>query len=628
MTKDPTTELAPGAAAPHAAAAAGDHGTWFGHPRGLSTLFFTEMWERFSYYGMRGILILYMAATVAEGGLGFSDGTSAAVYGMYTGFVYLLALPGGWVADNLWGQRKAVFVGGCIIAAGHFSMALPFFGLPELPFFFTGLLLIVTGTGLLKPNVSTIVGELYPEGGARRDAGFSVFYMGINVGALAGPLVCGWLGEEYNWHWGFSAAGFGMVLGLVQYKLGARYLGRAGLLSSEDSPAAVASKARNFYLVLAAVAGLGVLFVGLAASGVLAVDLQQVATWLGFLILLLVIVFFAYLILGAGWAAGFTVLFGVAVALLSGRYDTEVAGQYAIAATLGVFVLVNIGLLAAKRGGVTIERRRLMVIFWIFLLAALFWAGFEQAGSSMNLFAERLTDRVFGPYAWMGLPVVVLMIAVIAAAIGWAGWKLLRRRDLFATEKTIGGFVLAGIVAFFGWIVWRLQFGWEMPTSWLQSINPLFIITLAPLFGTLWIWLAGRNANPSIPVKFALGLLGLAAGFFVLAWGAANAGTGTLVSPAWLVVTYFLHTCGELCLSPVGLSSITKLAPRGRVGQMMGVWFIGAALGNLIAGLVAGQLENLAAQALFAQVAMFVGVGGLVALLLAPFVRKLMGHVE
>jgi len=628
MTKDPTTEFAPDAAAPGAAAAAADHDTWFGQPRGLSTLFFTELWERFSYYGMRGILILYMAATVAKGGLGFSDGTSAAIYGMYTGFVYLLALPGGWVADNLWGQRRAVFVGGCIIAAGHFSMALPVFGLPELPFFFSGLLLIVSGTGLLKPNVSTIVGELYPEGGARRDAGFSVFYTGINLGAFSGPLVCGWLGENVNWHWGFSAAGFGMVLGLIQYKMGGRYLGKAGFLKSGDSPATVARKSRTFYAVLATVAGLGVFTVFLATSGVIAVDLQQVATWLGFFILLLVIVFFAYLILGIGWAVGFTALFGVGVAGFLGRYDTNTAGQYAIAATLGIFVLVNLGMLVAKRGGVAMEKRRLMVIFWLFLLAAMFWAGFEQAGSSMNLFADRETDRFFGPYSWMSLPVAGLLVAALLVFAVWLGRKLLRRRDLFALEKGIALAVLAGLVVFSGWLVLQLRAGWEMPTSWLQSINPLFIITMAPVFGSLWVWLARRKANPSIPVKFALGLLGLAAGFFVLAWGAANSTGGHLVAPAWLVVTYFLHTCGELCLSPVGLSSITKLAPPGRVGQMMGVWFIGSALGNLIAGLLAGQLENLESQALFAQVAMIVGVGGLVALLLSPFVRRLMGHVE
>lgn len=565
MTKDPTTEFAPGAGQPHVAAHAADGKRWLGHPIGLSTLFFTELWERFSYYGMRGILILYMVATFADGGLEYGTAKAAAIYGMYTGFVYLLALPGGWVADNLWGQRKAVFVGGCVIAAGHFTMALPMLGLPEQPLFFSGLILIVIGTGLLKPNVSTIVGELYPEGGARRDAGFSVFYTGINLGAFLGPLICGWLGENVNWHWGFSAAGFGMVLGLIQYKLGERNLGNAGLLASGDAADVTARKARSFYFGTAVAAGLAVLFIFLATSGVLALSLQQVATWLGYMILLLVILFFAYLIMGVAWAAGFAVLFGVAVVFFQGMTEGDLAGQYAIAVTLGIFIFANIVLLGIRRGVITMEKRRLMVIFWIFLLAALFWSGFEQAGSSLNIFADENTDREI--------------------------------------------------------------FGWLMPASWLQSINPLFIITLAPVFGAMWIALAKRNANPSIPVKFALGLLGLAAGFFVISWGAANS-QGELASPVWLIVTYFLHTCGELCLSPVGLSSITKLAPRDRVGQMMGIWFIAAALGNLIAGLLAGQLENLENQALFSQVAMIIGICGLIALLLSPLVRKLMGDVE
>jgi len=197
---------------------------WFGHPRGLSTLFFTEMWERFSYYGMRGILLLFLVATVQNGGFGLTDRTGAAIYGLYVGFVYLMALPGGWVADRILGQRRAVFVGGCFIAAGHFSMAI---GL--VPTFYLGLVLIVIGTGLLKPNVSAMVADLYPEGGNRRDAGFSIFYSGINVGAMIGPLVCGFLGEKVNWHLGFGAAGVGMILGLVQYQLGGKYLGDAGL---------------------------------------------------------------------------------------------------------------------------------------------------------------------------------------------------------------------------------------------------------------------------------------------------------------------------------------------------------------------------------------------------------------
>jgi POT family proton-dependent oligopeptide transporter len=487
-------------------------GGFFGHPRGLATLFFTEMWERFSYYGMRALLILYMTASAATGnpGLGFEVGKATAIYGLYTALVYFMALPGGWIADNLWGQRKSVFVGGCIIAAGHFSMAIPI-----LPTFFLGLGLIIIGTGLLKPNVSTMVGDLYPEGGARRDAGFSIFYMGINLGAFLGPILCGLVGEGYNWHLGFSLAGIGMVLGLIQYRLGDTHLGDAGRLTGEQLTEAD-RKAPGFYKAL----GVAVLVVAvgavLAATGAINIGLAQFATYLGYGIIALAVLYFAYLLTAGGHTA--------------------------------------------------LEKQRLVVIFWLFILAALFWSGFEQAGSSLNLFAESATDRN--------------------------------------------------------------MLGWEMPASWLQSVNALFIIIFAPVFGFLWTWLASRQVNPSIPLKFALGLLGLAAGFFVIAWGAANATGGVLVSPSWLVATYFLHTVGELCLSPVGLSSITKLAPRNRVGQMMGVWFIATALGNLFAGLVAGRLETLAPSALFWNVALFVGGAGVIALLVSPGVRRLTGDVR
>ncbi|HUF89932.1 MAG TPA: peptide MFS transporter [Gemmatimonadota bacterium] len=498
MTKDRPTEAA---------------AAWFGHPRGLGTLFFTEMWERFSYYGMRALLVLFMvdSATGENPGLGFSDSQAGAIYGLYTAMVYLLALPGGWIADKLWGQRKAVFVGGCIIAAGHFSMAIPM-----LATFYLGLGLIVIGTGLLKPNVSAMVGDLYPEGGARRDAGFSIFYMGINLGAFLGPILCGIFGENYNWHLGFSLAGIGMVAGLVQYRIGGKHLGTAGQLVVDDDAVTLARRAGNFYRTLAA---FGVVLLGVIAltvTGVIGLALETVARSLGVAIVGFALAYFAWLF----FAGGHTPL----------------------------------------------EKKRLLVIFWLFLLAAIFWSGFEQAGSTLNLFAERLTDRVV--------------------------------------------------------------MGWEAPASWLQSVNALFIILLAPVFGVLWTWLARRNANPSIPLKFALGLLALAAGFFVLAWGAANATPESPVSPAWLVVTYFLHTCGELALSPVGLSSMTKLAPRGRVGQMMGVWFIATALGNLIAGLVAGSLETLAPSILFSYVAMIVGGAGVMALLVSPFFKRLTGGVE
>jgi POT family proton-dependent oligopeptide transporter len=508
---------------------------WFGHPRGLATLFFTEMWERLSYYGMRAILVLFMTAplTQANPGLGYGVERSAAIYGLYTGLVYLLSLPGGWVADKLWGQRKAVFVGGCIIALGHFSMAAPLIGLPDELFFFLGLLLIVIGTGLLKPNVSTMVGALYPsaeehegddpasreaarQAGARRDAGFSIFYMGINVGAVLGPFICGTLGETVNWHWGFSAAGFGMLLGLIQYRLGGKYLGTAGLLDTGEDAAALRRRGRKFYLAACTAGLLVALFAWLGAHDIVHITLTEVAESLIYVIVVLAVLYFVYLFIAGGYGAK--------------------------------------------------EKRRLVVIFWLFILAAIFWSGFEQAGSSLNLFARDLTDRV--------------------------------------------------------------MFGKEMPTSWLQNVNPFFIIIFAPVFGWLWTMLARRHKNPSIPVKFGLGLLGLAAGFFVLAWGASYATVENPVTPAWLVVTYFLHTCGELALSPVGLSSFTKLAPRDRVGQMMGIWFVAAALGNVFAGLVAGRLENMAPQQLFWNVALFIGGAGVVALILAPIARRIMGHVD
>ena len=477
---------------------------WFGHPRGLSTLFFTEMWERFSYYGMRALLILFMTDMVASGGLGLTVVTATAIYGLYTFAVYAAALPGGWVADRLIGQRQAVLWGGVVIAAGHFTMAVP-----TTTAFYLGLTLIVLGTGLLKPNVSAIVADLYPEGGARRDAGFSVFYMGINVGGLAGPLVCGALGENVNWHLGFGAAGVGMAFGIVQYVWGWRYLGDAGVLRA--MPDERASAWRTFLSGVALVSGLLVVAVALQSNGLLRLSFLNVAQGTGLVIALLVVVYFAWVFLFGGLTED--------------------------------------------------ERKRVAVIPLLFLAAAVFWSGFEQAGSSMNLFAERLTRRTV--------------------------------------------------------------LGWEAPASWLQSINPLFIIALAPVFGSIWVWLG--SLNPSISVKFTFGLVQLGLGFFVLAWGSTFATDGALVSPMWLVVTYFFHTTGELCLSPVGLSSITKLSPRRFVGQMMGIWFMAVALGNLLAGLVAGLIERLPLPQLFGTVGLIVAGMGLLILLVSGPVSRLAG---
>jgi POT family proton-dependent oligopeptide transporter len=487
---------------------AADERSFFGHPRGLATLFFTEFWERFSYYGMRALLVLFMTDT-ARHGMGLQTETATAIYGLYTFGVYALALPGGWMADKIFGQRRAVLIGGIIIAAGHYTMAVP----TDLTFFL-GLFLIVLGTGLLKPNVSSVVGDLYPEGGARRDAGFSIFYMGINFGALLGPLICGYLGEEINWHLGFGAAGVGMTFGLLQYVLGSKHMGAAGYLKGDAAdPASVKRAVSQFMRGVVFIVVLSGVLIGLSVTDVLPLTLVGFAQSTGIIVLVLAASYFI-------WVAFF----------------------------------------ACKD---RVERARIGVIFLLFLGAAMFWSGFEQAGSSMNLFAENFTDRVI--------------------------------------------------------------LGWEMPATFLQSVNPLFIIILAPVMGMLWVRLGAYN--PSIPVKFGLGLVLLGSGFFVLAWGAQFIEAGK-VNPMWLVTTYFLHTVGELCLSPIGLSSITKLAPQRLVSQMMGTWFVGAALGNLIAGLVAGFIEDMPQDQLFTTVALIVIGAGVVFLLFSRPIGKLTHGVK
>ena len=548
---------------------------FFGHPRGLSTLFFTELWERFSYYGMRALLVLFMTAEAIGNnpGLGLSVGEATAIYGLYTFFVYMLSLPGGWIADNIWGQRKAVFIGGIIIAMGHFSMAVP-----TTTFFFIGLALIVIGTGLLKPNVSSMVGDLYPEGGAKRDAGFSIFYMGINFGAILGPLLCGLLGEGYNWHYGFTLAGFGMILGLISYKIGGKYLGTAGDLKVDVDPDTLAKRSKIFYTVVSIIGALIVLLGFLVSSGAIELALESLAGNLGLVAVVITIAFFGYIIFFGGHT-----------------------GE---------------------------EKKRLGVIFWLFILAAIFWSGFEQAGSSFNILASELVNRSAGPSVFLGGIGALMLTALLAIPLGYYTYKTWIREDIWSVAKIAVVFTSVGLLGLVYWMLSQVGKGWEIPASTLQLINPSFIVIFAPIFGFMWTWLASKNANPSIPMKFALGLLGLSAGFFVLAWGSANASSTNLVSPAWLIVMYFLHTVGELCLSPVGLSSMTKLSPKSRVSQMMGIWFVAAALGNLIAGLVAGQLENLAPASLFQAVALFVGGGGVIAILAAPSVKKLMGDID
>lgn len=491
--------------------------SFFGHPAGLSTLFFTEMWERFSYYGIRPLLVLFMTAALAQGGFGFERKQASAIVGIYAASVYLASLPGGWVADRLLGLRRAVLVGAVLISLGHLSIGASAFAHGKVTFFI-GLILIVLGTGLLKPNISAIVGDLYPEGGVRRDAGFSIFYMGINSGAVLGQTVSGF-GEQLGWHIGFGAAGVGMFFGLIWFAIRSRKtLGNIGAEPTKHpDPKVQARQQLTLKAILAAGLALLVLVVVLAAAGVIQINPQAVGQMMAYILVGVCALYFA-----------------------------------------GVFIF----------GGLNSEeKKRIVVIAIFFVFAAIFWSAFEQAPTSLNLFAKDFTNRSFA--------------------------------------------------------------GKEIPTVWFQNVNSIFIVLLAPVFAAIWTKLDKRGSNPSSSAKFAMGLLFGAAGFgiMILAANSVVASGGVLkVSPLWLVVSYIFQTGGELCLSPVGLSSMTKLSPRKYVGQMMGVWFAATALGNLIAGLVGGnvdpeQLDQM--PKLFIATTLSLVIAGVLLALMTPFIKKL-----
>ena len=495
---------------------------FFGHPTGLATLFFTEMWERFSYYGLRPLLVLFMSAALFDGGFGFDRGQASAIVGIYGACVYLASLPGGWIADRWLGLQRAIFTGALLITGGHLSIGLSGFagqGTVGKVCFFAGLVLIVMGTGLLKPNISAIVGDLYPEGGARRDAGFSLFYMGINIGAFFGQLVTGFLGEQVGWHIGFGAAGVGMLFGLLVFKLYAgRTLGGIGTdIVRDPDPVVQARRESQVKRVVAGFVAAIVLTFAIAASGVVVFNPQAIGANMTAVLVGMAVVFFGYVFIAGGITAG--------------------------------------------------ERKRVALIVVLFVFAALFWSAFEQAPTSLNLFARDFTDRAMGSF--------------------------------------------------------------EIPATWFQSVNSFFIILLAPVFAAIWVGLARRKGDLSSAAKFSLGLAfaGVGFGLMIMAANKVVASGGTvLVSPWWLVGSYFFQTVGELCLSPVGLSSMTKLSPRKYVGQMMGIWFLASALGNLIGGLVGHRVdpENLQQMPeLFTMTTVALFVAAVVLALLAIPIKKM-----
>jgi POT family proton-dependent oligopeptide transporter len=479
------------------------------------------MWERFSYYGMRALLILFMTAPIAAGGLGFNTAKAGPIYALYVSSVYLLSLPGGWVADRVLGLRRAVLVGGVIIMSGHICLAVP-----SITTFYLGLVLIAVGTGLLKPNVSVLVGKLYPPDDVRRDAGYSIFYMGINTGAFIAPLITGWLaqGESFkriltslgfeahgSWHWGFGAAAVGMFLGLVQYTLGGKHLSADGLRPVRPSDPAAAAKVDR-QVRLAGLVTVGVLLIGgaLVLSGAVALDPEVISRNFKWVLIAVTLAFFAWLFLIAEWTRE--------------------------------------------------ERKRLVVMAVLFVAATVFWMAYEQAGSTLNLFAERNTRNI--------------------------------------------------------------AFGQSFPASWYQSLPPLFVISFAPVFAALWLRLGDRN--PSSTVKFTVSLLLLSLAFAIMIGAASVAATGVRVSPMWLFVSYLLQVWGELCLSPVGLSAMSTLAPARIAGLVMGVWFLALSLGSYLAGMAASVYETMPLPTLYTIVTVIALAAALVLGLMVRPIRRML----
>ncbi len=495
-------------------------GGFFGHPKGLSTLFFTEMWERFSFYGLRPLLVLFMAAAVMNGGWGWDRGEASAIVGIYAAMVYLASLPGGWIADKWLGLRKATLYGGSLISLGHITIGASSFTSSKVPFFL-GLVFIVLGTGLLKPNISAMVGDLYPEGGSRKDAGFSVFYMGINLGAFIGQLITGYLGETIGWHWGFTAAGIAMILGLIQfYVMAPKTLGDIGLEPTKHPDPAVQARQVSNVKIGTAV-GLVILAIvfALVASGTIPFSAEVFGTYLAYFLVGIGFVYFAYL-------------------LIFGGLNSD-------------------------------EKKRVLVIAVLFVFAAIFWSAFEQTPTALNLFAQDFTERQMGTFL--------------------------------------------------------------IPATWFQSVNSFWIILIAPVIAAFWTMLGSRNINLSSPVKFAIGLGFAALAFVVMIFASyIVVGEGTVatkVSPLWLVTFYLFLTLGELFVSPVGLSSMTTLSPKRYVGQMMGIWFLASSVGNLIGGLVGGEVDpnNLSAMPrLFTTTTMFLGGAALVLIILSVPIAKMM----
>ena len=489
------------------------------HPRGLYVLFFTEMWERFSYYGMRALLTLFLTAELVTGGFGMSEEDSLKIYALFTGLVYLTPLIGGWFADKLIGQRKSIFIGGLTMAIGQFLLtasAVKFFTPDEpsrLLLFYIGLGVLILGNGFFKPNISTIVGDLYDNDDPRKDGGFTIFYMGINIGAFLSPFIAGTLGERVGWPYGYLSAGIGMVIGVIWFYVRMNKLGTLGL------PPKAADKGHTNLII---------------------------KDWRDILLMTL---------------ANIVLVVGVLLFWSSVPSTTQTVIIWILAIEGGRMLLYSI----FKGTSGSTEWTRVIVILVLAFFNIVFWAGFEQAGGTFNLFARDNTDRIF--------------------------------------------------------------FGWEMPATWFQNINPIAIVTLAPLFSILWIKLSKIKLNPRTPLKFALAMFIGAFAFYLMTMASNNSADGTLVSSMWLVTVYVLLTIGELLLSPIGLSMVTKLSPAKIVSIMMGVWMASFALGNYMAGMLKSILNSFNFE-LYPFITYLMLGSGAMLLLLSPILNKFMKGIH
>ena len=559
------------------------------HPKALYTLFTTEMWERFSCYGMRALLTLYLAAKLADDGFGLDRAAALEMYAIFTGLVYLTPILGGWIADSFLGKRKTVYIGGFVMSVGQFLLASSAFMAHSLEpdsrlFLFNfGLGVLIIGNGFFKPNISTIVGDFYDDNDPLKDSAFNIFYMGINLGAILGPFIAGYLGEEVEWGWGFFSAGVGMFLGVIWLYFHENTLEHHGLPPNADKDELVLNGK----------------------------DWRDI------------FIYSVGLIVGT-----------LAIIFLWGLIPDNITSTIIIIGFIALFI--GLGYIVFKGTEGTNEPIRMVVILVLAFFNIVFWAGFEQAGGTLNLFAKDNTDRQLSGFSlpdfisnidikyWGMLAGVSLIIWVWSIYINIYS----DNKDKVSKAQGVGKYSGIALLLFaFVAILSYAASGPEIPASWFQNVNPIAILVFASLFSVMWLKLDKMKLNPRTPIKFALGMFFGAAAFYIMTQASNLADTGILVSPLWLVSVYVIMTLGELMLSPIGLSMVTKLAPKKLVSVVMGLWMASFAAGNYFAGVMESILKKYDL-ALYPFITMIMLGTGVILLILSPFLNKAMKGIH